>query len=76
MTRPDFPAVPAAPLALPEVAPAAPLWRRPIVLAGAGLLASDAMAHLLHLEGGSLLGLGALAGGWWLLSRRRRPLPA
>ncbi len=54
---------------------APPLWRRPIVLGGAALVASEAVGHLLHLEGGSWLGIGALAGGWWLLSRRRRPVP-
>ncbi|MCX5948326.1 MAG: YcjF family protein [Cyanobacteria bacterium] len=76
MTRLDSSPVSAALLALPEAVPAAPLWRRPVVLAAAGLLASDAVTHLLHVDGGSLLGLGALAGGWWLLSRRRRLLPA
>ncbi len=53
---------------------AAPLWRRPLLLGGAALVASEAVGHLLHLEGGSWLGIGALAGGWWLLSRRRRPV--
>ena len=61
--------------AQPEGA-AAPLWRRPLVLGGVALVAGDGLSHLLHLDGGSLLGIGALAGGWWLLSRRRRPVAA
>jgi hypothetical protein len=38
---------------------------------GGGLLLSESLAHLFHLDGGALLGGGALAGGFWLLSRRR-----
>jgi hypothetical protein len=44
------------------------------VLAG-GLVASEAAGRLLHLDGTALLGLGALAGGWWLLRRGGRPAP-
>lgn len=75
MNRPDSLPVPAA----PEVVPAradAPFWRRPVVLGAGALLGTDAVAQLLHLDGGSLLGVGALAGGWWLLSRRRRVVPS
>ncbi len=46
------------------------IWRGPALLLGGGLVASEAVAHLLHLEGTTLLTGGLLAGGWWLLSRR------
>ncbi len=81
MNRPDSPSVPAAAAVIPgsAVVPAsavAPFWRRPIVLGAGALLVTDAVGQLLHLDGGSLLGAGALAGGWWLLSRRRRVVPS
>ena len=43
-----------------------------VVLAGT-LVLSEGLAHWIHLDGGALLGVGALAGGWWLL-RQRGPL--
>ncbi len=73
MTRSDSSLGPVA-LQAEATAVTTPLWRRPIVLGGVALLAGDGLIQLLHLEGGSLLGIGALAGGWWLLSRRRRPV--
>jgi hypothetical protein len=45
------------------------------MLAGS-LLLSEALGPLLHVDTGALLGLGAMAGGWWLLGRRgRSPVP-
>ena len=45
-----------------------------LLLAG-GLVASETIGHVLHLDGG-LFGLAALAGGWWWLSQRHRtPIP-
>jgi len=38
---------------------------------GGGLVLSEGLGHLFHLDGAMLLGGGALAAGWWLLSRRR-----
>jgi hypothetical protein len=38
---------------------------------GGGLVLSESLARLFHLDGGALLGGGAMAGGLWLLSRRR-----
>ena len=50
-------------------------WRRPVLALAGTLVVGEALARWVHLDGGSLLGVGALAGGWWLLSRRR-PLPS
>ena len=38
-------------------------------------MVSEAGAHLLHLDLGSLMGVGVLAGGWWLLRRRSAVAP-
>ena len=46
-------------------------WHRPALALAGTLVVSEGVAHWIHLDGGALLGLGALAGGWWLLSRRR-----
>lgn len=46
-------------------------WRRPALMLGGGIVATDALSHLLHGAGGGLVGVAALAGGVWLLSRRR-----
>jgi hypothetical protein len=46
-------------------------WRRPALMLGGGIIATDALSHLLHGAGGGLVGVAALAGGAWLLSRRR-----
>lgn len=46
-------------------------WARPALLAAGGLVAVDGLAHLLQPGSGMALGLGALAGGWWLLGERR-----
>ncbi len=55
-------------------------WQRPVLTLAVGLVFSEAVAHLAHVDTGSLLALSAMAGGWWLLSRRRSrlgvPLPA
>jgi len=75
VNRPDSLSVPAAPEVVAASA-VAPSWRRPIVLGAGALLVTDAVGQMLHLDGGSLLGVGALAGGWWLLSRRRRVVPS
>jgi hypothetical protein len=56
------------PTVQPAVQPA--VWRGPALLLGGGLVVSEAVAQLLHLEGTTLLTGGLLAGGWWLLSRR------
>jgi hypothetical protein len=37
---------------------------------------SEGLGHLFHLDGAALLGVGLLAGGWWLLPRRRPALKA
>lgn len=49
-------------------------WRRPLLALGGGLLATEALAELLHLPSSTLVGGGVLAGGCWLLSRRSRRL--
>jgi hypothetical protein len=53
-----------------------PNWRGAALTLAGTLVLSEGMTRWVHLEGGALLGLGALAGGWWLLSRRRLPLTA
>jgi uncharacterized protein (DUF697 family) len=46
-------------------------WRGAALALGGSLVLSEAMARWIHLDGAALLGIGALAGGWWLLGRRR-----
>jgi hypothetical protein len=58
---------------LPALA-ALPGWARPALLASGALVAVDGVAHLLHPASGMVLGLGALAGGWWMLGAVRLPL--
>jgi uncharacterized protein (DUF697 family) len=50
-------------------------WRRPALLLAGTVVVTEGLGHWLHLGGGSLLGLGALAGGWLLLSRRQAITP-
>jgi hypothetical protein len=45
--------------------------RGPLLMLGGGLALSEGLGCLLHLDGTAMLGGGALAGAWWLLSRRR-----
>jgi hypothetical protein len=51
-------------------------WTRPALLAAGGLVAFDGVTHLLAPGSGLVVGLGALAGGWWLLSGRSPAAPA
>ncbi len=51
-------------------------WTRPALLAAGGLVALDGVSHLLAPGSGLVVGLGALAGGWWLLSGRGPAAPA
>lgn len=46
-------------------------WRGPALALVGTLVIGEGVARWIHLDGGALLGVGALAGGWWLLSRRR-----
>lgn len=64
MTAP--PSLPSLPLLL------APAWRRPLLLLGGGLVVSEGVAHLLPVPPATWAAGVALAGGWWLFSRRRR----
>jgi len=74
---------PAAPLPFSGQALAALLgfggaggWRRGALLLGGGLVLLDGLGHIGQGAGGSLLGLGAMAGGLWLVSRpRSNPSP-
>jgi len=52
--------------------PKIPFLQPGLVLAGS-LVLGDGLLHLAHLDGVAAVGVGALAGGWWLLSGRRRP---
>ena len=53
-----------------------PLWSRPALFLAGGAVALDAVLHALHPGGGLVLGLGALAGGWWMLTPSgRSPSP-
>jgi hypothetical protein len=51
-----------------------PSWGRPALLAAGGVVALDGLSHLIHPGAGLVLGLGVLAGGWWLLAPGARPL--
>ncbi|MEB3200771.1 MAG: YcjF family protein [Synechococcaceae cyanobacterium] len=82
MTRAEPPAsVPIRPslsASLPAVGAALPAllaggWPRPALLLAGGLVVSETLGHALHLDGG-LFALAGMAGGWWLLSRRGRPV--
>ena len=53
-----------------------PGWSRSALLLGGGMVALDGLAHVLNPGGGLVLGLGALAGGWWMLTPTgRSPSP-
>ena len=53
-----------------------PAWSRPALALVGGAVAVDGLAHVLHPGGGLVLGLGALAGGWWMLTPSgRTPTP-
>jgi len=64
-------ALPGDGLALAGGSGATTTWRRQVLMLAGGLVLSEALTHLFHLEGTALLGAGAVAGGWWWLSRRR-----
>jgi len=69
VTSPEPTPAPSLPGGRGGLLPAA--WHRPALALAGSLVVSEGVAHWIHLDGGALLGLGALAGGWWLLSRRR-----
>jgi hypothetical protein len=53
-----------------------PFWSRPALLLAGGAVALDGLLQVLHPSGGLVLGLGALAGGWWMLTPSgRTPSP-
>lgn len=52
----------------PSTLPTVPPWMRQVLLLSAGGVVADVAVHGLH-GGGSWLGLGALAGGWFWLAR-------
>jgi hypothetical protein len=64
--------VSAAARALLSPSPGLP-WARPALLLVGGTLALDGFSHLIQPGPSLLLGLGALAGGAWLLAPRSRP---
>jgi len=62
-----------APLAPTTASPLAGLaWARPALVLVGGTLALDGISHLIQPGAPLLLGLGAVAGGWWLLGPRPR----
>jgi uncharacterized protein (DUF697 family) len=64
---------PSLPGGLPDLASLS--WRGPVLVLASSVVVSEGISQWLHVDAGALLGLGALAGGWWLLSRRRpRPV--
>lgn len=65
-----------AAVALASRAGALAAWSRPALLAAGGLVAFDGVSHLLAPGSGLVVGLGALAGGCWLLSGRAPVAPA
>jgi hypothetical protein len=82
VTSLDFPPSASPPQALRQVgatlrSAAGPLlasrWQRPALLLAGGLLVSESLVQSLHLDAG-LLPVAALAGGWWWLSQRNRPV--
>lgn len=56
---------------LPAEASRPAWWLRSLLPLAGGAVLLEAGSRLLPLDGGSLLTAGILAGGWWLLSRRR-----
>lgn len=59
-----------------DSASALPSWGKPALMVAGSLVMTETAASFLHLDIGSILGLGAMAGGWWLLGRgRRSPRP-
>lgn len=50
-----------------------PRWGQPALLLAGGVVGLDGLAHLLQPGSGWVLGLGALAGGWWMLRPGSRP---
>jgi hypothetical protein len=46
-------------------------WLRSALMLVGGAVALDGLHHVAAADGGAVLGLGVLAGGWWFLSRRR-----
>ncbi len=46
-------------------------WLRSGLLLAGGLVALEGVSRFAAADGGAVLGLGVLAGGWWFLSRRR-----
>jgi len=53
-----------------------PIWSRPALILAGGAVALDGVLHALHPGGGLVLGLGALASGWWMLTPSgRSPSP-
>jgi len=69
VTSPDPTSVPS--LSSGRLSPGGFSWRGPALALAGTLVAGEGLSRLLDLDGGALLGLGALAGGWWLLARRR-----
>ena len=69
MTPPDPTPAPSLPGSRPGLASLP--WRGPALALAGSLVVGEGIARWIHLDSGALLGLGALAGGWWLLSRRR-----
>jgi len=47
-------------------------WGRPALMLAGSLVLGEALSPLFHVDTGAILGLGAMAGGWWLLGRGRR----
>lgn len=53
-----------------------PFWSRPALMLAGGAVTLDGVLHALHPGGGLVLGLGALVGGWWMLTPTgRSPSP-
>lgn len=69
MTSPEPTSAPSLPVGLASLT--ALSWRGPALALAGTLVVGEGLAQWIHLDTGALLGVGALAGGWWLLSRRR-----
>jgi len=50
-----------------------PQWAKPALMAVGGLVAVDGLTHLIQPGSGLVLGLGALAGGWWMVGPGAAP---